>query len=219
LATTDVILNYMFRAINESNTTTPTNSVISTRAEMLEILNQLYQNEIGKRLNLLASYSYDASDADHTITDGVGALPSDFLTPHLMYDGDAVDNLPLTQIYDINDKVDDDADTTQFMIPNNTQFWIFGKTPTNTIKLYYYQKPAALTDSSSSSPTDLKSEFHINIFQAKAKEEYARRRNRTDDMIDAMAMVEDYLNQIAYAHSVERQDAAPRTIRDVYGGL
>lgn len=217
MATTDVILNYMFRAINESNPASPTNSVISTRAEMLEIANQLYQNDIGKRLKNLASYSYDASDTDHTITAGVGSLPSDFLLPHRAYDGDAPDDAPLTQIFDIEDKADDTDDTTQYMIPNNSNLWIFGKTPTNTIKLYYYEKPDALTDSSGSSPTALKSEFHIDIFEFKAKEVYAKRRNRIADMIDMRAAVDDLLDKIEKAHNIEKQDRGPLRIRDVYG--
>lgn len=212
MATTDVIIDYMFRAIGESDPDDPTNIVISTRAEMLAIANHLYQYEIGPLLKLLASYTYNASDAAHTITAGVGTLPSDYLSPHLMYDGDAYDNPPLTQIFDIANKVADDAATSQYMIPNNTQFWIFGQTPANTIKLYYYQTPTALTDASNSSPTALQAKFHKAIFEYEAKRVYALRRNRTDDMIDMEAAKLEELDKIEAAHSVGKQDQFPRSV-------
>jgi hypothetical protein len=212
LATTDVIINYMFSAIGEDTPDDPQNGVISTRAEMLEILNQCYQYEIGPLLKNLATYSYDASDAAHTITTGVGTLPTDFLAPHLMYDGDAYNNPPLTQIFDIADKVDDDASTSQYMIPNNTQFWIFGQTPTNTVKLYYYQSPTALTDADSSSPTALKAKFHKKIFEYEAKRVFALRRNRTADMIDMEAAKLEELKEIVAAYSIGKYDQFPRSV-------
>jgi len=187
-----------------------------TRAEVLEIINQLYQNDVGKRLKNLASFSYDASDAAHAITAGVGTLPADFLLPSQVYDGDAPTNDPLTQIFDIRDKVTNTEVTSQYMLPDNANIWIFGQTPTNAIKLYYYSKPIALTDSSSSSPTALKSEFHIDIFVAKIKEVYATRQNNTDDAIDMKALQADYLDQIEFAHTAEKTDDTPQTIKMVW---
>lgn len=207
--TTDKIIDYCLKGIDE-DTVAP---VEMSRAEVLEIINQLYQNDIGKRLKNLASYSYDASDAAHTITAGVGTLPSDFLLPSRVYDGDAPTNEPLAQIFDIRDKVANTEATSQFMLPDNANLWIFGQTPTNTIKMYYYAKPIALTDASSSSPTALKSEFHVDIFVARVKEVYALRQNNTYDMMDMKALVLDLLVQIQKAHTAEKHDSAPRRVK------
>lgn len=213
MATTDKIIDYCLKGIGE-DTTAP---VEMTRAEVLEIINQLYQNDIGKRLNSLASFSYDASDAAHTITAGVGALPTDFLSMANIYDGDAPTNAPLTQIFSIEDKVENTALCSQYMLPDLINIWLFGQTPTNTIKMYYDAKPALLTDSSSSSPTNLKPEFHIDIFVAKIKQVYAMRQNNTYDAMDMLALIADYLEQIEYAHSAEKRDDTTPRIIDVWG--
>ena len=215
MTTTDKIIDQCLKGIGE-DTVAP---VEFTRAEVLEIINQLYQNDIGKRIKNLASFSYDSSDAAHTITAGVGTLPADFLLPSQVYDGDAPTNDPLTQIFDIEDKVADTATTSQYMLPDNANLWIFGTTPTNTVKAYYYQKPTALTDSASSSPLALKPEFHIDIFVARLKEVYAMRQNNTYDMMDMKALVLDYLDQIETAHKMEKRDDALVKIKDVYGGV
>lgn len=214
MATTDKIIDYCLKGINE-DTAAP---VEMTRAEVLEFVNHLYQNDIARRLKNLATYSYDASDAAHTITAGVGTLPTDFLLPAQVYDGDAPINYPLEQISGINDKVDNAATTSQFMIPDNSNLWIFGQTPANTVKLYYYQKPAALTDVNTSSPVALKEEFHVDIFVARIKEVYAIRQNNTNDMMDMRALIVDYLKQIEQAHSAGKFGDAPGTIINVYGG-
>lgn len=215
ITTTDAIIDHCLKGIGE-DTTAP---VEMEREEVLTLINQLYQNDIGKRLKSLAVYSYDASDAAHTITAGVGTLPTDFLSPAQVYDGDAPTNNPLTQIFKIEDKVASISATTQFMLPDNANLWIFGSTPANTIKLYYYSKPAALTDSNSSSPTALREEFHIDIFVARVKEVYAMRQNNTYDMMDMRALIVDYLAQISDAHTTEKGDDTPaRIIIDEYGG-
>lgn len=215
MATTDKIIDYCLKGIGE-DTASP---VEMTRVEVLEIINQLYQNDIGKRLKNLVSFSYDGSDAAHTITAGIGTLPTDFLLPSRVYDGDAPDDEPLIQIFTINEKVSATDVTMQYMLPDNENIWIFGTTPTSTIKMYYYKQPTALTDSASSSPTSLKSEFHIEPFVWKVKEVYATRNNDTYDALDAKAMVLDYLDQIGFAHSAEKQDDSTFVIEDVYGGL
>lgn len=202
MASTDKIIDQCILGIGEE----VASPLAFTRADILEFINQLYQNDIGKRVRNLASFSYDASDAAHTITAGVGALPSDYLAMAHVYDGDAPTNEPLTQITKIEDRVAGTATTSQYMIPDNANLWIFGITPTNTIKLYYYQKPTALTDASSSSPTALNPEFHIDIFVARIKEVYALRQNNTYGMMDMKSLVLDLLNQIEVAHGVEKQD-------------
>ncbi len=215
MATTDVIINHCLKAIAEDTT----NPVEMTRVEVLELINALYQYEIGERVKSLASYSYDASDAAHTITAGVGALPSDFLKMSQVYDGDAATNNPLEQIFEIEDKVADDAECSQYMIPDNANLWIFGQTPTTTIKMYYCKKPAALTDSASSSPTELKSGFHIGIkgvFAAMIKAELAKNQNSTYDMMDMASLLADLLDEIEYAHTAGKRDDSPRVIVDVY---
>lgn len=214
--TTDKIIDQCLLGLGEQDTTSPT---AMTRVQVLEVINQLYQNDIGRRLKCLASYSYDASDAAHTITTGVGALPSDFLLPAQVYDGDAPDNDPLEQIFRIEDKVADTDDTSQYMIPDNEHIWLFGQTPTDTPKMYYYRMPIALTDSALSSPVDLKSEYHVDIFVARCKEIYAMWMNNTYDMIDMKSLVLDYLKEIEYAHGFGKADETPGVTKSVYGGF
>ena len=214
--TSDVIINNCLKAIGEDDPLAP---VEMTRVECLQLINLFYQNEIGERLKNLLSYTYDASDAAHTITSGIGTLPSDFLLPSRAYDGDAETDDPLEQIFDIENKVADTDTTSQYMIPNTTQLWIFGITPTNTIKFYYYNKPTALTDSAASSPTALKEKFHLDPFVVHIKETYAMRNNDLADMLDLKTLKLDILDAIEKAHSVEKHDDSTTVIRDVYGVL
>jgi len=216
LATTDVIIDHCLRAIAEEDTTSP---VEMTRVQILELINSLYQYEIGERLRSIAAYSYDSSDAAHTITAGVGTLPTDFLKPAQVYDGDAPTDAPLTQIFDIEDKVANTAITSQYMLPDNANLWIFGQTPTNTVKMYYHKKPVALTDSASSSPTELKNKFHIGpqgVFEAMIKTELAKNQNSTYDMMDMASLLADLLDEIEYAHTAGKRDDSMQTIIDVW---
>ena len=203
MATTDVIIDRCLKGIGEED---PDNPVEMTRAEVLDFINEVYQGPIARRLRLLTSYTYDASDADHTITAGVGTLPSDFLEPSRVYDGDAPDEEPLDQIFDIKDKVDDTDDTSQYMLPNMSEIWVFGTTPTNDIKLYYYFEPTALTDSSASTPTYLKKEFHIKPFEILIKRIYEFRNSNNQDVFDMETYMQDILTEIEDAHSM-RDDA------------
>jgi hypothetical protein len=208
--TVDEIISQCLKAIGEDDPTAP---VEMTRVECLTLINQLYRNDIAKRLKNLATYSYDASDAAHTITAGVGTLPSDYMTPSRVYDGDAPTNEPLTQIFDIEDKVAATDATSQYMVPSTTQIWIFGSTPTNMLKLYYYSKPDVLIDSSASSPTALKEEFHVDPFVVHIKETYAIRNNDLADMFDLKALKLDILKAIEEAHGIEKADSEPPYIK------
>ncbi|NPV90064.1 MAG: hypothetical protein HPY50_04720 [Firmicutes bacterium] len=218
MISTDAIINNMFYAIGEKTPATSIkNRYIPSRVEMLAILNQLYQEEIGPLLENLAAFSYDGSDADHTITAGVGGLPSDFLAPHEVYDGDAPDHPPLKQIMNLSDKVADDAECRQYLIPDGSHLWIFGKTPANTVKLYYIQRPAALADSGSSYPTALKPEFHRDgIFEARAKKVRAFRSNDIASFIDLQALEQGCFGEIERAHTIGKRDDTPKVIRNVY---
>lgn len=210
------IIDQTLLAIGEDSATL-TAPVLMTRADILAYMNILYQNKIGRALKRLTLYSYDASDAAHTITAGVGTLPTDFLEAYRMYDGDIDDGVLLTQIYDLNGKVADDAATSQYIIVNNTTFWIYGQTPTTGIKLYYYAKPTALTDSSVSSPTALKEEFHVMPFVYEIKKLYALRNDEAGDAYDLEVILEATLRDIEFAHATN--DFQTDKIVDVYGGL
>ncbi len=210
--TSDKIIDAMIKAIGEKSTTSP---IRISRADMLIHANHLYQEKIGPLLNKITSYTYDASDATHTITSGVGTLPSDFLAPHRVYDGDAGDDAPLAQIFDIADRVGDGDITTQFMIPNETTLWIFGLTPTNTIKLYYLQKPVALTDAGSSSPVDLKARFHFDVFTTYAKMVDAKNRSKRS-YASHLIELEMLLDQIREAHKDGRRDNEPGIVKAVW---
>lgn len=213
---TNKIIDACLRGIGEPD---PANPVEMTRAEVMDLVNAIYQNEIGKRVKNLASFSYDGSDPAHTITAGVGPLPTDFLEVSQVYNGDAPGQYPLDQIFKIADKVADDAICSQYMLPDNANLWVFGKTPAIGIKLYYYRKPVVLTDNALTSPVDLKEEFHRDIFVARVKEVYAENTNNTYDMMDQRAKIEDLLTLIEQAHNNEKRDDTPRTIQNIYGGL
>ena len=217
MATTDAIINACLEAIGESDVTNP---VLMTMAKVLALCNTIYLDAM-KKVRALATYSYDASDANHTITNGVGTLPTDYLMMHRVYDGDAPDDYPLNWIKSIDDKVNDTDTTTQFMIPDSQTLWIFGKTPTNTVKIYYYKKPAALTDAGSSTPTLLDEKFHVGvkgIFEAGVKAEYAKRDNSTYDQLDMLALYQDLLDEIGAYHNRNKVDDDTNLIVNMYGG-
>ena len=217
MATTDLIITACLEAIGESDTTNP---VLMTRAKVLALCNTIYL-DVMKKVRALATYTYDASDANHTITNGVGTLPTDYLMMHRVYDGDAFDNAPLRWIRSIDEKVDDDADTLQFMVPDLQNLWIFGQTPTNAIKIYYYKKPPALTDANSSTPTLVDEKFHIGvkgIFEAGVKAEYAKRDNSTYDQLDMLALYQDLLDEIGAYHNRGKVDDDTNLIVNMYGG-
>jgi hypothetical protein len=172
-------------------------------------IDQFYRNNIGKRLKILTSIIYDDSDADHTITAGIGTLPSDFLMPSRVYDGDTL----LTQITDIDDKIDDDEDPSKYIILNNSQFRIFGATPTDEITLWYYAKPAALTDNSASSPSDLKEEFHLDPFITLIQKIYESRKRKYSKAINLEVWMAETLDNIEEAHTSEMRDDSPKTIK------
>jgi len=211
LATTDAIINACLEAIGESDVTNP---VSMTRAKVLALCNTIYLDAM-KKVRALATYTYDASDANHTITNGVGTLPTDYLMVHRVYDGDAPDNPPLRWIKNIEDKVENTAKTSQFMIPDLQHIWIYGQEPTNGIKLYYFVKPTALTDANTSSPALLDEKFHIGvkgIFECGVKAEYAKRDNSTYDQFDMLALYQDLLNEIEDYHNrgkVDDEDTNP----------
>ncbi len=211
--TADEIINQCLKAIGEED---PADPVGMTRADVLVFINQIYQGPIARRLKLLKSHSYDGSDAAHTITAGVGTLPSDFLMPSRVYDGDAPEDKPLEQIFDIEDKVANTSDPSQYMLPNMSEIWIFGTTPTKEIKMYYYFEPAALTDSASSSPSYLKKEFHVKPFVKAIQGVYSSRNSDYGDEIDLEVFLQDILNEIEDAHTWSMVDDAPKTIKAVW---
>ena len=213
--TTDEIINQCLLSIGEDSGTLAAPLSMS-RADILAFINLIYQGPIASRLRLLKSYSYDASDAAHTITAGVGTLPSDFMAPSRVYDGDAPDDRPLTQITDINDKVDDDDATSQYMLPNMSEIWIYGTTPTDEIKMYYYFEPAALTDSASSSPSYLKKEFHMKPFVKAIQGIYSTRNSDYADEIDLEVFLQDVLDEIEDAHTSGMRDDSPKTMKVVW---
>ena len=184
-----------------------------TRADILAYINQIYQGPIAERLTLIKTHIYDGADASRTITEGVGTLPTDFLAPVRVYDGDAPDDDPLERILDIEDKVANTSATTQYMLPNMTQIWVFGITPTNDIKMYYHFVPTALTDSSESTPTYLKAAYHVKPFVKAIQGIYATRNSDYGDEIDLEVFLKDILDEIEAAHYFKTMDDTPRTKR------
>jgi hypothetical protein len=210
------IINQALLSIGEDFSTLAA-PVTMTRADILAYINILYQNKIGKALKRLTLYQYDASDGAHTITAGIGALPADFLAPYRVYDGTIDAGTLLTQIFDIGEKVDDDDTTLQYILPTNTAIWIYGKTPTGNINLYYYAKPVALTDSAGSIPTALSEEFHVTPFVYEIKRQYAVRNDNVGDAYDLEVILESLVKDIEFEHALN--DIQPDKIVDCYGGL
>ncbi len=204
MATVDQIIDACILAIGDE-IAEPTEM---SRVQILALINQCYQYDIGPLLKTLTS-------ATITPTAGIGALPTDYLKVARVYDGVPNTNDPLIQISKIDDKVLDTDPTTQFMLPDNANIWIFGTTPTNTIKMYYYKLPTAVTDSSASTPSDLNAAYHIGvkgIFEAYVKAEYAKRMNNTYDQLDEIAMYSDLLNEIEDVHGRGKRDDTLPTI-------
>jgi len=191
-----VIIDNCLREIGEADPATP---VELTRAECLDFVNHCYQELIGPRLNKQTS-------ATLTVTAGVASVPADYLAPVRLYDGTTL----LEQIFDIDDKVEDTDDTSQFWVPNETQIYLFGITPAGTVTLYYKAKPTAVTDSTDSTPTDLKARYHIgplSPFVVYIKSVIAGRRG--DDSFAFKAELMDILDDIETEHSQGRSDNEP----------
>lgn len=209
---TKSIIDKCLLSIGEPYPATP---IDLTRAECLELINYAYQVEIGEKLNILKMQEYDGSDAARTITAGVGSLPADFLAVDRVYDGDPDSVKPLEQIFDVEDKVRDDATTTQYMIPSETQFWIFGLTPTNNVRMYYRSKPAALVDNEASIPVHLKEKYHLQAFTCFIKMIYADRMDNFNDYLSKKAEWLDILDAIEVDQRSGRRDKEPARIKRV----
>ena len=211
--TADDIIDYCLRGIGESDPDSPVNMA---RAVCLAHINHAYQEIIGPLLNKTATYSYDESDAAHTITNGVATLPTDCLRILRIYDGDPDDGTLLEQITDIEDKVDDDDEMQQYYLPSETQIWFFGQTEDDTVKLYYLQKPTAVTDASASTPSDLKTRFHWSAFTTYIRMVYAREQNENSTHDRMMLLWMDILDDIKRAHTTGRADEEPRVKKAVW---
>lgn len=122
-----------------------------------------------------------------TFSNGVASLPNDFLQVVAVYDGDSL----LEQIEDITDKVDDSDTTSQFFIPNLTQIYIYGTTPTGTVTLWYYATPAALANDSDT-PSNLPERFHRYLATVWVKKEVEFRNNQLADF----STLEDYWENV-----------------------
>lgn len=213
---TKTIIDKCLRGIKEPDPAHPTKM---TRAEVLEEIDILYRNQISKRMQELAVFEYDASDAAHTLTLGVGSLPTDFLAPHRVYDGDPADDdsTLLEPIFDIEDKVADDAATSQYMIAGKTALWVFGVSPTNTIKMYYIKQASALADSDANSPAFLNEEFHIDVFVTHIQAVFANRKRRYSDYLMKRAELEDILDAIEMAHDTEhKSESSSFRVQEVF---
>jgi hypothetical protein len=176
-----------------------------TRADVLEAMNEIYQNDIAEKMGLIKSASI-------VITSGVGSLPSDWVKAHRIYDGDAPDDNPLEQIFDIDERVESTADTTQYMLPDDDNIWVFGITPTTGIKAYYIYAPAALTESPSTTPV-LKAKFHRKIFPAYIRQVYAMNNGMKAKEFEMGRLVESILNDIENEYTTGKRDAEQDTIK------
>lgn len=203
MATTQDIISKCLTQLGEKTPLTPTRM---TRADVLFYINLEWRGRIAEAIR-------DITFANLTFTSGIATLPTDWLKPERIYDGDAPTGTLLERIFDIGERVGDTEKTTQYYLPDSANIWIFGKTPTTGIKAYYVKKPAALTDSALSTPTALKEEYHIDIFVARIKEVYADRKNNYDDAMDYRAKFEDYLEMIRKAHKDSKEDRQIRRVR------
>lgn len=210
---TKEIIDYCLKAIGEEDLIEP---VFMTREEVLTLVNIIYQGPIARRLKLLKSYSYDGSDSAHTITDGVGTLPADFDRPSQVYDGDAPDNKPLVVIHDIADRVADTDETTQYFLPRTGEIWLFGKTPSSTVKMYYYFEPPALEDSTDSTPTYLPKQFHLKPFEKAVQAWYSTRNADYMDEQELEIFLMDILDDIERYCDDKAIDDSPRQIEVVW---
>lgn len=204
MAHTRRIIDLCLIGIGEQDLSSP---YMMSREDVLWYINELYQGRIAEAIENMTHETL-------SFAEGIATLPADFLKPEWIYDGDAPDQEPLEQIFDIHKKVSDDARCQQFMIPdNNKTMWIFGKTPTRSIKVYYIPKPDALTDSATSIPVALDEQFHRDIFVARIKEVLAENQNNTYDMMDWRAKIEDLLSLIHSYYKKNKRDRAVRKVR------
>lgn len=207
LATTKQIIDWMLRGvgISQEELDSPDESIMS-REYALSLINELRKGPIAEAIGNIKS-------AALVITDGIATLPSDWVKPHRVYDGDAPDQEPLEQIFDIEDKVADDDATSQYMLPDNSTMWIFGKTPEYGIKAYYIYFPESdLTDDNNSSPVELKAKFHRDIFVAYARKIDAINNNDPDTEAEQGALVEALLKEIKMEYSIGKRDEAIQKI-------
>jgi hypothetical protein len=209
---TEKIIDHCLQAIRDYRVGRP---VKISREKALYLINELYRSRIALAMGHISVFTYDGGPdfpEKHT-ADGVCLLPDDFLEAKRVYDGSPPKERPLKVIFDINDKVPDTHKVQQYMIPNDREMWIFGKNPSKTVKLYYIARPAALEDSIYSSPTELREEFHRDIFVCRIKEVYAEDMNDTPGMIDQRAKIEDLLDLIRKTYARIKQDGAPRKMK------
>jgi hypothetical protein len=141
---------------------------------------------------------------------GVASLPSDFIKPVAVYD----DTKKLYEIRSIEDKAEDTADATQYYIPNNSQLYIFGLTPTGTVKLWYKGYPDELS-LDADIPSEIPSRYHYAIPEIFVKAKYNLRNNRMGDYAGLMSLWEQVKAEIFSAVNNERL-AKGDEIEDVY---
>lgn len=154
---------------------------------------------INDALRDIAPYLNIEKSEDLTFTAGVATLPDDFLAPIAVYD----DDVRLTQISRVTDKVDSDQTTSQFYIPNATQIYIYGTTPTGTVTLWYQAYPSALDDDSDI-PTDIPAHFHSAIPETYVKAIYKKRLNQLGDFGQLMNQWQDIKLKIRAATNKQK---------------
>ena len=159
---------------------------------------------LGAELNIIKS-------ATLTFTSGVASLPSDFIAPEACYDDDEL----LDQIEDITLKVDATDTTSQFFIPNNTQLYIYGTTPTGTVTLWYKARPTALS-ADADTPTNLPKEFHRYIPEVYVKAIHALRNNKLNTYNGLMVLWDTVRGNVGLATKEDRNFAAGHIMKDVY---
>lgn len=196
--TTTQIIDACLKAIGD-DTASP---VLMSRTDVLALINHAYQDIVGESLNIQKS-------ATLTVSAGVANLPSGFIRPVRTYDGTTL----LTQIEDINEKVDDTDECSQYWIPNETEAHFFGTTPADTVTMYYKAKPTALTESPSTSPTSLKGQFHISLFAAYIKMILANRMDNLNDYFSLQAEFRDIVEDVKSAHAIGRRDKGQRKVK------
>ena len=171
---------------------------------MLGLINDAIR-DLGSKLNIVKS-------ATLTFTTGVASLPSDFISPVAVYDG----NVILSELRDIKYKVANDATTSQFYIPNNTEIHIFGQTPEDTVTLWYMSHETALA-LDADIPANIPVQFHYAIPEIYVKAKYCFKNNRMGDYGGLMDLWEQVKRQIFAATNANRL-AEPNAIYDYYGG-
>lgn len=137
--------------------------------------------------------------ATPTFTAGVATLPTDFLEPIAAYDGDTL----LIQIDDIKDKVEDDATTSQYFIPNSTQIYLYGTTPSGTVTLWYLASPAALSQTTDV-PSDVPTRFHHFIAEIWVPAMVALRNNQLADYGAFIQLWQQVRGEVGYACKHDR---------------